>query len=156
MRFAPLALAILVTALPIASPAQDHAPTADEQILLDRIQNDKRNVYAEYLDLSTTEAEAFWPVYDEYEARLEELDTRFIALVNEFVENFDSLTDEKAREILVERLAIERKRVDLKVKYTDRIAAVVPGRKALRYAQLESRIENVRRRNLYLLIPLAH
>jgi len=41
------------------------------------------------------------------------------------------------------------------VKYTDRIAKVLPGKKALRYAQLESRIENLTQRNIYTLIPLA-
>jgi hypothetical protein len=57
--------------------------------------------------------------------------------------------------MLKERLAIERKRLDLKVKYTDRIAKVLPGVKALRYAQIESRIQNLTQRNVYTLIPLA-
>jgi len=44
----------------------------------------------------------------------------------------------------------------LKQSYTHRIAKAIPAKKALRYAQVETRIENMIRRDVYGLIPLAH
>jgi hypothetical protein len=130
MRFVPLALALLVTSLPLASSAQDAlpstAPTVDEQILLNRVMNDKRSVYANNLNMTEAESKAFWPIYDEYEAALKKLDDRFIALVNEFAEE-----------------------------YTKKVERVLPPVKALRYSQLETRIELLVRRSVYGLIPLA-
>jgi hypothetical protein len=155
MKLATLALALIVTAFPVASFAQDATASADEQILIKQIQTNRRGVYAEYLKLNDAESKAFWPIYDEYEAKSKVLADRYLAMVNNFAEKYDTLTDAEGSEILKERLTIERKRLDLKVKYTDRIAKVLPGKKALRYAQLESRIENLTQRNIYTLIPLA-
>ena len=43
----------------------------------------------------------------------------------------------------------------LKQEYTRKVEQVLPGVKALRYSQLETRIEILVRRNVYGLIPLA-
>jgi len=155
MKLASLVLTLIVAASPLASVAQDATTSADEQILIKQIQTNRRGVYAEYLKLTDAESKAFWPIYDEYEAQSKKLVDRYLAMLNDFAAKYDTLTDAEAAEMLKERLAIERKRLDLKVKYTDRIAKVLPGLKALRYAQIESRIENLTQRNLYTLIPLA-
>ncbi len=155
MKLASLALALIVAASPLASIAQDVTPSADEQILLKRVQTNKRGVYADYLKMTDAESKAFWPVYDEYEAQLKKIDDRYLAMINDFAAKYDTLTDAEATQMLKERLTLERKRVDLKAKYTDRFAKVLPGKKALRFAQLESRIDNLMRRNLYSIIPLA-
>jgi len=118
MKLATLALAVIVTAFPVASFAQDATTSADEQILLKQIQTDRRGVYAEYLKLTDAESKAFWPIYDEYEAKSKVLVDRYLAMVNNFAEKYDTLTDAEASEILKERLTIERKKLDLKVKYT--------------------------------------
>jgi hypothetical protein len=155
MKLASLALALIVAASPLASIAQDVTTSADEQILLKQVQTNKRGVYADYLKMTDAESKAFWPIYDEYEAQLKKVDDRFMAMINDFASKYDTLTDAQAAEMLKERLALDRKRVDLKVKYTERIAKVLPGKKALRFAQLEARIDNLMRRNLYSIIPLA-
>jgi Spy/CpxP family protein refolding chaperone len=155
MKLASLVLTLIVAASPLASVAQDATTSADEQILIKQIQTDRRGVYAEYLKLTDAESKAFWPIYDEYEAQSKKLADRYLAMLDDFAAKYDTLTDAQAAAMLKERLAIERKRLDLKAKYTDRIAKVLPGLKALRYAQIESRIENLTQRNLYTLIPLA-
>ena len=66
--------------------------------------NDKRSVYAHNLNMTEAESKAFWPVYDEYEARVKKLDDRFIALVNEFAEKYDTLTDKDAKSMLDEKM----------------------------------------------------
>jgi hypothetical protein len=155
MKLASLALALIVAASPLASFAQDVTTSADDQILLKQVQTNKRGIYADYLKMTDAESKAFWPVYDDYEAQLKKVDDRFMAMINDYASKYDTLTDAQAAGMLKERLALERKRVDLKVKYTDRIAKVLPGKKALRFAQLEARIDNLMRRNLYSIIPLA-
>ena len=58
--------------------------------------------------------------------------------------------------MLKEKMAIEKDRMALKQSYTQKIAKAIPAKKALRYAQVETRIENMIRRDVYGLIPLAH
>ena len=117
---------------------------------------DKRSVYAASLKLTDSENRAFWPVYEEYEAKVKKLDDRFLDLVNRFAAEYDSLSDAEAADMLEEKMAIEKERMDLKQTYTKQIAKTLPAKKALRYAQVETRIENMLRRDVYGLIPLAH
>jgi Spy/CpxP family protein refolding chaperone len=156
MKFRAIALALFLAATPLVAPAQDAGLASDEQILLGKVMSDKRAMYAEYLQLTDAEAAKFWPVYDDYEARVKKLDDRFLALVNSFAEKYATLTDADAATMLKEKMAIEKERAALKQTYTKKIAKVLPARKALRYAQLETRIENLIRRNVYSLIPLVH
>lgn len=156
MRLAPLAVLALLAALPLTSHAKDPVSlNADEQVLMKQIQSDRRAIYADNMGLTEAESARFWPVYDEYEAARKKIDERYIALVNDFAAKYDSLTDAQAEKLLTERTEIERRQLELKEEYTKKIAKVLPGKKALRYAQIESRITNLLRRNLYTVIPLA-
>jgi len=158
MKIAPLAFALVVTALPVAShaQAQTQGVAADEQIVLRQVMTDKRAVYAKNLGLTESEGRAFWPLYDEYEAAAKKLDDRFLENLNTFAEKYDTLTDADAKAVLKEKMAIEKDRMALKQKYTARVAKVLPPKKALRYAQIESRVETLIRSNVYTLIPLAN
>ncbi len=156
MRIAPLAIALALTALPLASHARDKISlTGDEQVLLKQVQSDRRAIFADNMGLSDAESARFWPVYDRYEAERKKLEERYVAMINDFAAKYDTLTDEQAQKLLAERLDIEKQLFELRQKYTKEVATVLPGRKALRYAQIESRIENLSRRNLYTIIPLA-
>jgi hypothetical protein len=156
MRLAPLAVLALLTALPLASQAKEKVSlNADEQILIRQIQSDRRAIYADNMGLTDAESARFWPVYDEYEARRQKFEERYVAMVNDFAQKYDSLTDAQAEKLLAERMDIERKQLELKEEYTKKMIKVLPGKKALRYAQIESRITNLLRRNLYSVMPLA-
>jgi Spy/CpxP family protein refolding chaperone len=117
---------------------------------------DKRSVYAKNLGLTESESRAFWPIYDEYEAAAKKLDDRFLENLNNFANKYDTLTDVDAKAVLKEKMAIEKDRMALKQKYTAKVAKVLPPKKALRYAQIETRVETVLRSNVYSLIPLAN
>lgn len=156
MRFGPLAIALLMTAtLPPLAHAQDTGLAADEQILLKQVNTDKKALYAANLGLTEDESAKFWPIYEEYEAKLKPLQDRFLANLNNFAAKYDTLDDEDAAAMLKEKMAIEKESAALKQKYTAKVAKVLPPKKALRYAQLETRIQNTTARNVYSLIPLA-
>jgi hypothetical protein len=156
MNLPALALALVALTSPIVAGAQELGLVTDEQILLKRVMEDKRSVYAASLSLSDSEGRAFWPIYDEYEGKVKKLDDRFLELVNRFAAEYDTLSDAEAADMLKEKMAIEKDRMALKQSYTHRIAKAIPAKKALRYAQVETRIENMIRRDVYGLIPLAH
>lgn len=156
MRIAPIALSLLIACTPLASRAQDLDLATDEQILLKQVMTDKRAIYAKNLGLTETESKAFWPVYDDYERRAKKLDDRLLALVNDFAAKYQSLSDADATAMLKEKMTVEKERAALKQVYTKKVAKVLPPVKALRYAQLETRIEMMVRREVYSLIPLAN
>jgi len=156
MKFGPLAVALCVTALPVLAQAQDAGLATDEQILLKQVMTDRKSVYASNLKLTEAESAKFWPIYDEYEAKMKKVNDRFLAMLNRFVEQYDTLSEKDATELLTERMAIEKERAMLKQEYTRKVAKVLPPTKALRYAQIESRLDNMIWRDVYSLIPLAN
>lgn len=156
MKFGPLAVALCVTALPVLTQAQDAGLATDEQILLKQVMTDRKAVYANNLKLTEAESTKFWPIYDAYEAEVKKVNDRFLANLNRFVENYDTLSEKDATEVLKEKMAIEKEREALKQEYTRKVAKVLPPTKALRYAQIETRLDNMLRRDVYSLIPLAN
>ena len=156
MKIGPLAVALCVTALPVLAQAQDAGLATDEQILLKQVMTDRRAVYANNLKLTEAESAKFWPIYDEYEAKVKKINDRFLANLNHFVENYDTLSESDAAEVLKEKMAIEKERDALKQEYTRKVANALPPKKALRYAQIETRVDNMLRRDVYSLIPLVN
>jgi hypothetical protein len=65
------------------------------------------------------------------------------------------MTDADAHQMLAAKMKIDRERMDLQQAYTKKIAKTVPAIEALRYAQVESRIDNELQRKVMLLVPLA-
>jgi Spy/CpxP family protein refolding chaperone len=145
-----------VTALPVLAQAQDAGLATDEQILLKQVMTDRKSVYANNLKLTEDESKKFWPIYDAYEAEVKKVNDRFLANLNRFVENYDTLSESDAADVLKEKMAIEKQREALKQEYTRKVAKVLPPKKALRYAQIETRVDNMLRRDVYSLIPLAN
>jgi aminopeptidase N len=160
MRISPLAVALAAFACPLLASAQDEraqvqSMRADEQIILSQIMTDKRAVYVQALQLTDDESRAFWPVYDEYEARVKKIDDRFIRLVNDYAAKYSAMTDADAQQMLDAKMKLDRDRMDLQQAYTRKIARAVPAIKALRYAQVESRIDNELQRKVMRLVPIV-
>ena len=160
MRLSLLAVALIAIAFPPLASAQDESPQvqsvrADEQIILSQIMTDKRAVYAQAMRLTDEESRAFWPIYDEYEAKVKKIDDRFIQLVDDYAAKYSTMTDADARQMLAAKMKIDRERMDLQQAYTRKIARAVPAIKALRYAQVEGRIDNELQRKVMQLIPIA-
>ena len=155
MRFGPLAIALAVTAFSPLVHAQDTGLASDEQVLIKQVNTDKKALYAANLGLTEEESAKFWPIYDEYESKVKPLQDRLAANINNFAEKYDTLTDADAAAILKEKMAIEKEREALKQKYTKKVAEALPPKKALRYAQLETRIQILIARDVYSLLPLA-
>jgi hypothetical protein len=157
MKIASLAVALAVAAFPAVTHAQTATPgvKADEQVILKQVMTDKRAVFAQNLQLTESESRAFWPVYDEYEGKAKKLNDEFLALVDDYAAKYGSISDADASAMLKKKMQIEKDREDLKQKYTKKVAGVLPPVKALRYAQIETRLDNMIRRDVYGLIPLA-
>jgi hypothetical protein len=155
MRLASLALLTLATvAAPQVTLAQDSVK-ADEQIIIKQIQTDRRAVYAQNLALTDEESKAFWPIYDQFEAEMKKVTDARLQLLDTYAAKYDALTDADAREMLTTRLQLDKDAFALRQKYAKKVQQALPSVKALRYVQLQDRIDNILAGNMYSLIPLA-
>lgn len=156
MRFVSLALTAVIAAA--ATPGLAFAQEgvkADEQILIKQIQTDRRAVYAQNLELTEQESKAFWPIYDEFESASKKITDARLELLNQYAEKYDALTDADARQMLGRRMELDKQAFTLRQKYAKKVQQALPSVKALRYVQLQDRIDNLLAGNMYSLIPLA-
>ena len=149
-----VALAAIVLALPILS----HAQTAsDMEILRQKLQADKKLVVASAMQLTEAEAKGFWPVYDAFQADLQKINGQIGEVIKAYAAAYraDTLTNDKAQELLGEALKVEQAEVDLKRAYVPKLGAVLPQVKVARYLQVENKIRAVLKYELAGEIPLA-
>jgi len=149
-----LALAALVLVLPVFSYAQT---ASDMEILRQKIKADKKLVVASAMELTEAEAKGFWPVYDAFQADLQKINGQIGQVIKAYAAAYrtDTLTNDKAKELLGEALKVEQAEVDLKQAYVPKLGAVLPQVKVARYLQVENKIRAVLKYELAGEIPLA-
>jgi hypothetical protein len=121
--------------------AQDK-PADNMQILRDKIKADKKLLVAANMDLTEAEAKGFWPVYEEYQKDLTSINQRIGKLIESYAADYraNTLTDEKAKGLAEELVAIEHIDGALQQSYVKKLEMVLPPKKVLRYLQIENKI----------------
>jgi G:T/U-mismatch repair DNA glycosylase len=147
-----LAIALAVVAVPVV--AQDQQ--ADSmQMVRDKIRADKKLFIAENLPLTAAEAKAFWPVYDSYQQELRALNDRMIKLIKEYATNYETMSDQTAKRLMDEYLAIESARLKIRQAYVPRFRKVLGEKLVARYYQLENKVQAAVGYELAAEIPLV-
>jgi predicted outer membrane protein len=150
------ALAIMLSGFVPYSGAQDK-PADNMQILRDKIRADKKLVVAANMELTESEAKGFWPIYDQYQKDLQKLNQRIANLIESYADDYrkKSLTDDKAKKLIDEALAIDLAEANLKSGYAPKLSKVLPVRKVVRYLQIENKIRAVVKYDIASGVPLV-
>src|SRR6185369_16920801 len=132
-------------------------PADNMQILRDKIKADKKLLVATNMELTESEAKGFWPIYDQYQKDLQKINQRIVALLESYAADFrgKSLTDEKAKKLIEEAVAIEQAEANLKSTYAPKLSKVLPVRKVARYLQIENKIRAVVKYDIASGVPLV-
>jgi hypothetical protein len=151
-----VAIATVIFGSTPLSFAQDK-PADNMQILRDKIKADKKLVVAMNMELTESEAKGFWPVYEQYQKDLQKINRRMVNLLESYADDFrgKSLTDDKARKLIDEALAIDRAEADLKTAYAPKLGKVLPVKKVARYLQIENKIRAVVKYDIAQGVPLV-
>jgi hypothetical protein len=146
-----LAFALIVS--PVCAQ-EKKADASNMEILREKIHADKKLVVAANMDLTDAEAKAFWPLYQEYQAKLIKNNERLGKLIVNYAENYNSMTNDIAQKLMKESLAVEKERMALKELYLPKFQKVVSAMKAARYFQIENKIQAIVQYELADSIPL--
>lgn len=149
-----LILLLWIAMFMVAPAVAGEADEASLEILVTTIQANKKALVAVNMELEDNEAKAFWPVYDRYQSELAGVQKRFAELIEEYTTNFGTMSDDKARQIVEDYLAIERDRAQVRQKYLDSVAKTLSGRKVARFYQIEHKIDAILRYQLARDIPV--
>jgi hypothetical protein len=149
-------LTVLLQLGSAAALAQDHVVKSMD-VLREHLDVDKRQVVEANLVLTDAQADAFWPIYDGYQAELGALHERLARVVREYAAAHadGTITDARAVTLLDEAIAIDAAEVELRKRAAERLRAAIPGIEAARYLQIENKVHTVVKLELAEEIPLV-
>jgi hypothetical protein len=150
MRLKSILLTILLLAVPFIAFA-DEALDLKKKIIFDQ----KKLVVMENMDFTDDEAKAFWSVYEKYQEELFQVSQRGATLILAYASVYQTLTDDQATKIIDEYYNIQDERLAIMKKMMVDVGKVLPGKKAFRYMQVESKLSAIARYELAKEIPLA-
>lgn len=166
MKKQSLALACaLALSLPLAAAAQQAAPASPANAsqadparlskLREQARSDRKGLVAKNLPLTDAEAKAFWPVYDNCRKSLDASHAKVNRAMTDYAGAADKMTDANAKRLLGEILAGEADETKARKACFDKVAKVLPGIKAARYFQIETKIATLFRFDAAVAIPLV-
>lgn len=133
-------LGLVQAQAPVAAPADD--ARAYFEVLRSDFNSAKISTINEVTKLTGPEADAFWPVYRNYEKELAAVSDRKLALIRKFgdLHQGGALTDAAAKELAAEWLENAQDRLDLWKKHHKRISKAVSPLRAAQFLQIENQI----------------
>ena len=132
-----VASAISLTAA--VAPAQDRAEMMARLLRTD-LASKKTEMMSKALLLSSDEGAKFWPVYKEYQVELAQHTEQLQALIKDYVQNYRTLDDAKAKELMDKSLEVQEQRLVLLRKYAGNLAKVLPLKQVAKFYQVESQM----------------
>lgn len=140
---------------PAADDTRDVNLSAYVQLMRSDIRAQKVAIITEVMDFTEDEDAKFWPVYREYEAELGKINDARLSLINDYANNYDTLTDAVADRIAKGALDVEGQRTALKTKYYDRFKSALSAKTAARFLQVENQILLLLDLQIASALPLA-
>jgi len=124
------------------------------ELLRQDIEKDRVTLMGAAMGFNSEQAAAFWPIYEEYQVEFKQLGDREVAVILDYASNYQSMTDEKARELATEALSIDEQQVALLRRYFERVDEALGAIIATRFMQVENQLNNLIQVQLASEIPL--
>jgi hypothetical protein len=132
-------------------------PANNMEIVHEKLKADKKLLVSKYMELTEAEATRFWPVYEDYQKDLVKHYERLGALLKSYAADYrsKSLTDEKAKKLLDEWIALDQDEVKQRSAFIPKVTKALPAKKAARYLQIENEFRMLIKYDLAATVPLA-
>ncbi len=153
MRFnRPFGIAVLTLGCSLSLCAQSQwkpeaLPPQKVSAIIDMMRSDmttqKRALVETVMQFSPDDAKAFWPIYEEYQREYYQLGNETAALIKEFVEAIDKMTEDKADSIMTRTFDLQKRKLAVRQKYYDKVRKALSPIKAVKFAQLDGQMVQV-------------
>lgn len=150
-KVAAICLIVLVSGLGPPAHAQADQTSADRntnlraytELLRADVKAKRVAIITEIMQFDDQEAAVFWPIFREYDLALSKIGDERVRLMQDYIKNYDNITDEKAKQLMTTAFALEEKRAEVKKEYFDRFSKALSARTAARFFQIENQIQHV-------------
>jgi hypothetical protein len=139
MMLAVLALPVFFTCPSLRAQEVTKASVTDQEVELMRqdLRSKRKQIIAANIQMTDTEAEKFWPIYDQYAAEQRKAYDVHYGLLKEYAANIDKLTDAQALSLTKRWSDSDTAKAQLRAKYFPAFEKVLGGKRAARLCQLD-------------------
>ena len=149
-------LVLLSTFLPAQTAAVSAKPLSDSDIQLLRsdVQAGKNEIITATMQLTDAESTAFWPVYRDYARDQQKIGDERVALVKDYAASYDSLDDNKTKDMVQRMINIDDKTLNLREDYWPKFMKALGAKRAAKFYQVDNRLSMIVNLQLTAAIPL--
>jgi hypothetical protein len=109
-------------------------------LLRSNVRQQKAEIMGSMMQLSAADAAKFWPIYDEYDAKLNTLNDQRVANIKEYANSYTQMTDKQADNLVRKAFEYRRQRSELLETYYGRVEQKLGAITAARFAQIEDQL----------------
>ncbi|MEZ4760166.1 MAG: hypothetical protein R2810_10295 [Flavobacteriales bacterium] len=144
-------LATLALALPFGLLAQNDLV----ELVRSDVRTEMRAIVTLNMGLTEAESEKFWPLYDAYEQDRKGLWDRKIALLKEYAEVYEGMTNEQAQDLLGRVMKLDTEFDATRTKHIKLMEKALPATLVGRFYLIDTRLAKLMDLQLSEEIPLA-
>jgi hypothetical protein len=148
----------LLLALAHPAFAQVNAQFADFndeiELLRSLARMERKAIVEAAMALTPTESQAFWSVYNQYEAEKALVNDRTVKVITDYAAVYPEVGDARAKQLMDEAFKVEADVVSLKKKYARRFEKVLPPARVARFFQIERKLDAAQNLTFAEEIPL--
>ena len=110
------------------------------ELLRQDLKTQKVDIMTASVPLTEKEADAFWPIYRDYDHELSKIGDRRIKVIKEIAESYQGMDVKKAESLVKESFSIAEARNSLLKKYYNKMSKAVGVLTAARFLQVENQM----------------
>ncbi len=110
------------------------------ELLRSNVRQEKAQILGSVMQLGSTDAAQFWPIYNQYDVELDKLNKLRSDNILEYAAHYDAMTDSKADELMKKAIDYQKLRTELLLRYYDRMKSAVGSITAARFLQVENQL----------------
>ncbi len=135
-----------------AKPLSD----SDIQLLRSDVQAGKNEIITATMKFTDAESTAFWPVYRDYARDQQAIGDERIALIKDYATSYDTLDDNKAKDLVQRMINVDDKTLKLREDYWPKFMKALGAKRAAKFYQVDNRLSLIINLQLTAAIPLIH
>jgi len=130
------------------TPAPPKTPTAPEKLNIEEYINllredvsaEKAKILGAVMQFDAEDAAKFWPIYRDYDSELKKVNDLRVANILEYSRSYNTMTDEKADQLIKNAMVYQKQRDELLGKYYERVKQELGAVTAARFVQVEHQL----------------
>ena len=134
MRTLPLFIIVFIL-IPVLSIAQKYDSELD--YMQAEFGKDKRVLVEDFMALTKEEADLFWPAYDAYEKRRQEMGKERWELLKVYLNNYNTINDAEAADWMNKLFDYQAREGGLLLEYYSKMKTMLGARRGMQFYQME-------------------